>query len=149
MYLFHNPLQNRYSVPNGLRLHNFSHISLILHWLSFLFVFRLSVSGLDSAVQTGCLSTCMCVFSARSPSAAVSVARSECSSATRSFSRCSRRRSVTRTCASRRQTPASCHSAVSLTAVDDLLWSPYGIGQTIIFLPCGFYLSSFFFFFLT
>ena len=26
-----------------------------------------------------------------------------------------------------------------------LLWSPYVIGQTIIFLPCGFYLSSFFF----
>ena len=25
-----------------------------------------------------------------------------------------------------------------------LLWSPYGIGQTIIFLPCGFYLLSFF-----
>jgi len=23
-----------------------------------------------------------------------------------------------------------------------LLWSPYVIGQTIIFLPCGFYLSS-------
>ena len=27
------------------------------------------------------------------------------------------------------------------------LWSPCVIGQTIIFLPCGFYLSSFFFFF--
>jgi len=26
-----------------------------------------------------------------------------------------------------------------------LLWSPYVIRQTIIFLPCGFYLSSFFF----
>jgi len=26
-----------------------------------------------------------------------------------------------------------------------LLWSPYVIGQTIIFLPCDFYLSSFFF----
>ena len=25
------------------------------------------------------------------------------------------------------------------------LWSPYGIGQTIIFLPCGFFLSSIFF----
>ena len=25
-----------------------------------------------------------------------------------------------------------------------LLWSPYGIGQTIIFLPCGFFLLSFF-----
>jgi len=24
------------------------------------------------------------------------------------------------------------------------LWSPYVIGQTIIFLPCGFFLSSFF-----
>ena len=29
-----------------------------------------------------------------------------------------------------------------------LLWSPYVIGQTIIFLPCDFYLSSFFFSFL-
>jgi len=29
------------------------------------------------------------------------------------------------------------------------LWSPYGIGQTIIFLQCGFFfLSSFFLFFL-
>jgi len=28
------------------------------------------------------------------------------------------------------------------------LWLPYVIGQTIIFLPCGFYLLSFFFFFL-
>jgi len=27
------------------------------------------------------------------------------------------------------------------------LWSPYAIGQTIIFLPCDFYISSFFFFF--
>jgi len=27
------------------------------------------------------------------------------------------------------------------------LWLPYVIGQTIIFLPCGFYLVSFFFFF--
>ena len=27
------------------------------------------------------------------------------------------------------------------------LWSPYVIGQTIIFLPCDFYLSSFFLFF--
>jgi len=26
-----------------------------------------------------------------------------------------------------------------------LLWPPYVIGQTIIFLPCDFYLSSFFF----
>ena len=25
------------------------------------------------------------------------------------------------------------------------LWSPYVIGQTIIFLPCGYYLSIFFF----
>ena len=29
--------------------------------------------------------------------------------------------------------------------IAQLLWSPYGIGQTIIFLPCGyFFLSSFF-----
>jgi len=28
----------------------------------------------------------------------------------------------------------------------NLLWSPYVIGQTIIFLPCDFYLLSFFFF---
>jgi len=27
----------------------------------------------------------------------------------------------------------------------DLLWSPYRIGQTIIFLPCGFFLLSIFF----
>ena len=27
-----------------------------------------------------------------------------------------------------------------------LLWSPYVIGQTIIFLPCGYYLSIFFYF---
>ena len=27
-----------------------------------------------------------------------------------------------------------------------LLWSPYGIGQTIIFLPCGFFFFFFFFF---
>jgi len=32
------------------------------------------------------------------------------------------------------------------TAVQQIcLWSPYVIGQTIIFLPCDFYLSSFFF----
>jgi len=31
------------------------------------------------------------------------------------------------------------------TIIAELLWSPYGIGQTIIFLPCGFFfLSSFF-----
>ena len=29
-----------------------------------------------------------------------------------------------------------------------LLWSPYGIGQTIIFLPCGYYLSFYLFYFL-
>ena len=28
------------------------------------------------------------------------------------------------------------------------LWPPYGIGQAIIFLPCGFFLSFFFLFFL-
>jgi len=35
-------------------------------------------------------------------------------------------------------------------SVTDLLWSPYVTGQTIIFLPCDFYLSSssIFFFFL-
>jgi len=31
------------------------------------------------------------------------------------------------------------------TPTSRLLWSPCGVGQTIIFLPCGFYLSSFFF----
>ena len=41
-----------------------------------------------------------------------------------------------------------CH----LSRCDDLkplscLWSPYVIGQTIILLPCDFYLSSYFFFF--
>ena len=34
------------------------------------------------------------------------------------------------------------HKKEILTAM--LLWLPYGIGQTIIFLPCGFFLSSFF-----
>ena len=34
---------------------------------------------------------------------------------------------------------------ISLRLFSRLLWSPYGIGQTIIFLPCGFF---FFFFFL-
>jgi len=29
--------------------------------------------------------------------------------------------------------------------VQSQLWSPYGIGQTIIFLPCCFFLSIFFF----
>jgi len=29
-----------------------------------------------------------------------------------------------------------------------LLWSPYGIGQTIIFLPCGFFFLLSFFLFL-
>jgi len=28
------------------------------------------------------------------------------------------------------------------------LWPPYGIGQTIIFLPCGYFFLSFFFLFL-
>jgi len=35
-------------------------------------------------------------------------------------------------------------SPISATA-EHLLWSPYVIGQTIIFLPCDFYLLSFFF----
>ena len=38
--------------------------------------------------------------------------------------------------------------SVCLAENDDIhstfLWSPYVIGQTIIFLPCGFYLLSFF-----
>jgi len=29
--------------------------------------------------------------------------------------------------------------------VGSLLWQPYGIGQAVIFLPCGFFLLSFFF----
>jgi len=29
-------------------------------------------------------------------------------------------------------------------ALHNLLWPPYGIGQAIIFLPCGFYRSFFF-----
>jgi len=39
------------------------------------------------------------------------------------------------------------HSQVYLTQRPTLLWSPYGIGQTIIFLPYGFFffLLSFFF----
>jgi len=31
------------------------------------------------------------------------------------------------------------------TCITTFLWSPYVIGQTIIFLPCGFYLPFFFF----
>jgi len=33
----------------------------------------------------------------------------------------------------------------AIFAENEFLWSPYVIGQTIIFLPCDFYLSSFFF----
>jgi len=43
-----------------------------------------------------------------------------------------------------------CFGQLASTAVDVLimdLWSPYGTGQTIIFLPCGFFFSSFFFLF--
>jgi len=36
-------------------------------------------------------------------------------------------------------------SIVWLWFVNLLLWSPYVIGQTVIFLPCGFFLSSSFF----
>ena len=32
------------------------------------------------------------------------------------------------------------------TAISLLLWPPYGIGQAITFLPCGFYLSCFYLF---
>ena len=40
---------------------------------------------------------------------------------------------------------ATTRFAVAVT-ISHLLWSPYGIGQTIIFLPCGFFfLLSFFF----
>ena len=38
---------------------------------------------------------------------------------------------------------ASSRSAISALA-ELLLWPPYGIGQAIIFLPCGFFLSSIF-----
>ena len=40
-------------------------------------------------------------------------------------------------------------TCVILTNIYAYLWSSYGIGQTIIFLPCGFffYLSPFFLFF--
>ena len=41
--------------------------------------------------------------------------------------------------------PVSIHKAGRVHSIC-LLWSPYVIGQTIIFLPCDFYLSSFFFF---
>jgi len=33
---------------------------------------------------------------------------------------------------------------IKLEVLRPLLWSPYVIGQTIIFLPCSFFLSSFF-----
>jgi len=39
----------------------------------------------------------------------------------------------------------NCHSAMSPNIHTYSLWSPYVIGQTIIFLPCDFYLSSSFF----
>ena len=39
------------------------------------------------------------------------------------------------------------HPANTPCGVSCSLWSPYVIGQTIIFLPCDFYLSSSFFFF--
>jgi len=35
--------------------------------------------------------------------------------------------------------PSSCYRDLSPI----LLWSPYGIRQAIMFLPCGFFLSSF------
>jgi len=38
-------------------------------------------------------------------------------------------------------------SHMDITIFVELLWSPYVIGQTIIFLPCYFFLSIFFFFF--
>ena len=39
-----------------------------------------------------------------------------------------------------------CHHLYVYVNVTILLWSPYVIGQTIIFLPCDFYLSFFLFF---
>jgi len=35
----------------------------------------------------------------------------------------------------------------SMLSTVALLWSPYGIGETIIFLPCGYFFLSFFFLF--
>jgi len=37
-----------------------------------------------------------------------------------------------------------CPTELISLCLDSFLWSPYVIGQTIIFLPCDFYLSSFF-----
>jgi len=38
--------------------------------------------------------------------------------------------------------------AINHITDDNFLWSPYVIGQTIIFLPCSFFLSIFYLLFL-
>ena len=48
-------------------------------------------------------------------------------------------------------TASDCSSSFAIVAYTaiyplPLLWSPYVIGQTIIFLPCGYFFLSFFFF---
>ena len=35
-----------------------------------------------------------------------------------------------------------CERSPATSVVSRLLWPPYGIGQAILFLPCGFFLSS-------
>jgi len=40
--------------------------------------------------------------------------------------------------------PAGC-CVVIIIIIMQLLWLPYVIGQTIIFLPCDFFISSFYF----
>ena len=44
----------------------------------------------------------------------------------------------------RRYSPTKLCDGAQMAIVGDFLWSPYVIGQTIIFLPCDFYLLSFF-----
>jgi len=44
------------------------------------------------------------------------------------------------------QTRRTVHNIMFHCITSKLLWPPYIIGQAIIFLPCGFFLSFFFFF---
>ena len=58
--------------------------------------------------------------------------------------------SVSRQCANDMRTTLDNWPSMHLLYLTNncVLWPPYGIGQAIIFLPCGFFLLSFFFLFL-
>ena len=45
----------------------------------------------------------------------------------------------------RRYSPTKLWDGAQMAIFGDFLWSPYVIGQTIIFLPCSFYSSSIFY----